>query len=100
MKAKVKRTKAKPQQRCRICGCTELDCSQCIAKTGHPCHWIEDDLCSACMPDPTAPLEQHIRDALTDIIHLCRLKNLLNPEDVFHDARESAQEERREAGFP
>jgi hypothetical protein len=35
-------------RRCRICGCTDLDCSQCIAKTGSPCSWVEADLCSAC----------------------------------------------------
>lgn len=33
---------------CRICGCYEEDCSQCIRKTGEPCHWVEKDLCSAC----------------------------------------------------
>lgn len=35
-------------RRCRVCGCTEEDCSGCIERTGQPCHWIEDDLCSAC----------------------------------------------------
>lgn len=35
-------------RKCRICGCTDNNCSQCIEKTGAPCHWIEDDLCSAC----------------------------------------------------
>jgi PRTRC genetic system protein E len=33
---------------CRICGCTDNDCRQCIEKTGKPCHWIAEDLCSAC----------------------------------------------------
>lgn len=33
---------------CRVCGCTDMDCRQCIAKTGHPCSWGEPDLCSAC----------------------------------------------------
>lgn len=35
---------------CRICGCTDTDCRQCIAKTGEACHWIDDShtLCSAC----------------------------------------------------
>jgi hypothetical protein len=36
-------------RRCRICGCTDNDCSQCIEKTGEPCHWVEQDLCSACV---------------------------------------------------
>ena len=35
-------------QRCRVCGCTDDDCSGCIDRTGHRCHWIEKDLCSAC----------------------------------------------------
>ena len=35
-------------RRCRVCGCTDDDCSDCIARTGTPCHWVEDDLCSAC----------------------------------------------------
>lgn len=42
---------------CRICGCTDNDCSQCVEKTGRPCYWVDDihTLCSACddteMPD-------------------------------------------------
>jgi hypothetical protein len=35
-------------RRCRVCGCTESDCRQCIEKTGEACSWIEEDLCSAC----------------------------------------------------
>lgn len=37
--------------KCRICGCTDDDCRQCIEKTGEPCFWIEPDLCSACGPE-------------------------------------------------
>lgn len=37
-----------PVKKCRVCGCTDDDCRQCIEKTGEPCHWVEDDLCSAC----------------------------------------------------
>jgi hypothetical protein len=36
--------------KCRVCGCTDNDCRQCIEKTGQPCHWVEEDLCSACVP--------------------------------------------------
>lgn len=36
------------ERRCKNCGCTESDSSQCIAKTGEPCHWIGPELCSAC----------------------------------------------------
>jgi hypothetical protein len=35
--------------RCRVCGCTDDDCMQCIARTGEPCHWVTPDLCSACL---------------------------------------------------
>lgn len=32
---------------CRVCGCT--DDRACVDPvTGEPCHWVEDDLCSAC----------------------------------------------------
>lgn len=37
------------QRRCRRCGCTDDDCRQCIARTGEPCSWVEDELCSACV---------------------------------------------------
>lgn len=35
-------------QKCRVCGCTDNDCRQCIEATGHPCYWVQPDLCSAC----------------------------------------------------
>lgn len=35
-------------QTCKICGCTDYDCRQCIEKTGNPCYWFEKDVCSAC----------------------------------------------------
>ena len=38
-------------QFCRVCSCTDYDCSQCIEKTGEPCHWVEPDLCSACVAE-------------------------------------------------
>jgi hypothetical protein len=39
------------ERTCRVCGCTEDNCEQCIEKTGEPCHWVERDLCSACVGD-------------------------------------------------
>ena len=33
---------------CRLCGCTDDDCFDCYMKTGEPCHWVEEDLCSSC----------------------------------------------------
>jgi len=44
-------------RRCRKCGCTDHDCSGCIARTGQPCRWVEQDLCSACcdfIPEPNS----------------------------------------------
>ncbi len=35
-------------RRCRVCGCTDDDCRQCVAATGSPCHWVAEDLCSRC----------------------------------------------------
>lgn len=37
-----------PLRRCRECGCTDLACRSCIEATGHPCSWVEGDLCSRC----------------------------------------------------
>jgi hypothetical protein len=40
-----------PVQTCRICGCTDDDCQGCIDRTGQPCTWVEEDLCSACIEE-------------------------------------------------
>lgn len=34
---------------CRVCGCTDEDCGGCVERTGQPCYWVEEDLCSACV---------------------------------------------------
>jgi len=31
---------------CRVCGCTEEHA--CFGRSGEPCHWVEEDLCSRC----------------------------------------------------
>jgi hypothetical protein len=36
-------------QRCRICGCSDYDCRQCIEESGVPCSWYEPDLCTNCV---------------------------------------------------
>lgn len=43
---------------CRVCGCTDDDCSQCIEATGEPCHWVEKDLCSRCADEQRARVEK------------------------------------------
>jgi hypothetical protein len=39
---------------CRVCGCTDTDCSDCIVDQGYPCYWVEYDLCSRCFDGPTS----------------------------------------------
>ncbi len=36
---------------CRVCGCTDENCSECIEATGEPCKWVEPNLCSRCVPE-------------------------------------------------
>ena len=44
-----------PSPSCRICGCTDDDCRQCVEKQeGEPCYWVEPDLCSACALEAVA----------------------------------------------
>jgi hypothetical protein len=31
---------------CRVCGCDDMHA--CVSDAGVACHWVEDDLCSAC----------------------------------------------------
>lgn len=38
---------------CKKCGCTDEDCSGCIEKTGFPCYWVSNELCSACANEIT-----------------------------------------------
>ena len=51
------------ERTCRICGCTDNDCIQCIAKTGEPCYWVESDLCSACkIPETEEILKELVKN--------------------------------------
>ena len=51
-----------PVRTCEVCGCTDADCRQCIAKTGESCTWVPGkDLCSACeelQDTPAAELQR------------------------------------------
>jgi hypothetical protein len=38
-------------RKCRVCGCTDDNCQQCVEKTDQPCHWVEPTLCSTCSPE-------------------------------------------------
>jgi len=33
---------------CKHCGCTDNNCNQCVERTGAPCWWVCEDVCSAC----------------------------------------------------
>jgi hypothetical protein len=50
------------QARCRNCGCTDTDCTGCVVRTGRPCFWVLEDLCSAC-----APLEVLLEQSLARV---------------------------------
>ena len=66
-------------RKCRVCGCTDHDCRQCIKKTGQPCHWVEYDLCSACYLPPTEEiLDSLIENEKSIQNNLKELKNLLS----------------------
>ena len=42
-------------QRCRVCGCNDNLCVDCVEASGEPCHWVEPDLCSRCAPEAAKP---------------------------------------------
>ncbi|WP_417365961.1 hypothetical protein [Flavobacterium beibuense] len=42
-------TEAEIVTSCRVCGCTDKNCTGCIERTGDSCYWVENDLCSACV---------------------------------------------------
>ena len=56
------RSRQKQERFCRICRCTDMDCRQCIARTGLPCSWVAEDLCSACLPKVNIPLSGNFRE--------------------------------------
>lgn len=51
--AKSKKPAASKAGKCRVCGCTEADCSECIEETGHPCAWADDTktICTRCVDE-------------------------------------------------
>lgn len=55
-------------RRCRVCGCTDADCRQCVAASGVPCSWVagELDLCSRCADDEDRAVVAGYRPAATN----------------------------------
>jgi len=60
VKYRILSTTGRPIRACRVCGCTEDNCIQCIKKTGMPCYWVEYDLCSACTQSKKRPARQSL----------------------------------------
>lgn len=51
---------------CRVCGCMDADCRQCIARTGRPCFWVEGEyppLCTAC----DAMIDARVKAAIASV---------------------------------
>lgn len=68
---------------CRVCGCTEADCAGCLARTGKSCHWVEVDLCSACVEQPpmfTVP----IGPVLGELQARCELQRAARRNNAAH----------------
>lgn len=52
-------------RKCMVCGCTDEDCSGCIERTGQPCYWVSENLCSACC-DSEMPPDGELGDFLEE----------------------------------
>lgn len=61
IRAALKAAAAPEVRACRTCGCTDDYCAWCIEKTGHPCRWVEADLCSACVPHQLAKRKGRVK---------------------------------------
>lgn len=51
-----------PEGTCRVCGCTESDCRECLKASGSPCYWVEADLCSRCLIESLPGAARFSRD--------------------------------------
>jgi hypothetical protein len=71
-----------PPRSCRVCGCTDDNCADCIEKTGLPCHWIEEDLCSACVPEGEPVIEKDFEKVLEQEAEADRREKEYRFEDV------------------
>lgn len=45
---------------CIECGCTDEDCSQCIADQDEPCYWVFSGKCSRCFDDCGNPKKSEV----------------------------------------
>lgn len=58
------------KRRCRVCGCTEL--APCVVN-GTPCHWVGEDLCSACAGEPGGEPPRPFKLNDRDLRHLAKV---------------------------
>jgi hypothetical protein len=56
------------KQQCRVCGCTDDNCRDCIKRTGRACSWVMRDLCSACA-SPSQALIQDLAAYLAQALN-------------------------------
>ncbi|MBX3253953.1 MAG: PRTRC system protein E [Chitinophagaceae bacterium] len=71
-----------PERKCRVCGCTDNDCRQCIKKTGKPCHWVEEDLCSACVTREPEEILKDIKQSMKEADKTFNeLEKMLSPKN-------------------
>lgn len=72
-------------QKCRGCGCTEANCSGCVAKTGEPCFWVQPDLCSACAPP--AELEEAAVEVVSAQLREALKESFIGEENMTPEAK-------------
>lgn len=87
-KIKIQRTEV-----CKECGCTDLDCSQCIEKTGKPCYWVHNkyDLCSACVDYWCVKTLIKYFEYMNPDSGICNLVSILYYDKNIIDAMDSAE---------
>lgn len=64
---------------CKMCGCTDTDCRQCIEKTGQACRWTSKDqiLCTACVDEFCATTLLNNLELMDESRGLCHLTGVL-----------------------
>jgi hypothetical protein len=50
-------------EKCIVCGCTDSNCSECVAVQGEPCHWVVPGVCSRCASELLTNVWHHLRRA-------------------------------------
>lgn len=61
---------------CRVCGCVDEDCANCIRRTGSPCSWVEPGLCSACAHPTNGSLVLELNPKAVDYLEVLAERGL------------------------